>query len=252
MNNPLFSFANQAYTQKDLMTYINKYPSKFRTTEVQEYVDLMFAEFSNQELMKYEEEHLEDKYPEFKYLMQEYHDGILLFELTDKMVWSKAIKDSLGLQEFYEENKMNYLWDDRIEATIYICKNDSRLKELTKILKKRTKKGYTDEDLLSMFNKENNDYLSIEKGTFSKGDNKILDSLKWNTGMTGNLKQNGKPVFVSIHKVLKNQPKSLTEAKGVITSDYQDHLEHQWIEELREKYPVQVNTEVLGRIRKTN
>lgn len=249
LNGHLFSFADLSYRQKDFMSYIKKYPSKFRTTEVKEYIDLMFAEFSGQEIMNFEEKHLEEKYPEFNYLMQEYHDGILLFELTDKMVWSKAIKDSIGLQAFYEENKNNYLWEDRITATIYTCKDESRLKELTKMLKKISKKGYSDEYFLTRFNSEEEQYLQIEKGIYSKGDNTILDSIKWQKGTSGKLIHNGQPVFVIVHKILKDQPKTLNEAKGVITSDYQNHLEQEWIKELKKKYPVQVNSDVMQEIR---
>ncbi len=246
LNNTLFSFAGITYKQNDFMNYIKKYPGKVRTNDVREYIDEMFLQYSNQELMNYEEEHLEDKYPEFKYLMQEYHDGILLFELTDKMVWTKAIKDSVGLQEFYDNNKSKYLWEDRLDATIYTCKNSSRLKELSKMLKKRSKKGYSDEDFLTKFNTEEADYLQIENGLFSKGDHELIDSIKWQKGVTETRQKDGKPVIIVAHKMNRDQPKTLDEAKGVITSDYQNHLEEEWIKELRAKYPVTINYEIVN------
>ncbi len=246
LNRTLFSFADVTYSQSDFMNYIKMYPGKVRTTDVREYIDEMFTQYSNQELVSYEEAHLEEKYPEFKYLMQEYHDGILLFELTDKMVWSKAIKDSAGLQKFYEDHKNNYLWEDRVEATIYTCKNRSRLKELSKMLKKRSRKGYSDEDFLTKFNNKEEDYLQIEKGLFSKGDNGLIDSIKWQKGVTEMMPKNGKPVMIVVHKVIRNQPKTLDEAKGLITSDYQSYLEQEWIRELRAKYPVSINQEVVN------
>ena len=249
LHDPLFSFAEIRYSQKDFMDFIKKYPSKVRTNDIHEYVDKMFSDYSSQELLEYEESQLENKYPEFRYLMQEYHDGILLFELTDKMVWSKAIKDSVGLQDFYELNMEKYLWEDRVDASIYTCEDESQLKAFLKMLGKRSKKGYKDEDFLDHFNNEGDPYLQIEKGIFSKGDNAIIDSIKWQKGTKKDIRHGGKPVIVIIHEVIRNQPKALNEAKGIITSDYQNHLDKEWIKELRSKYPVLINSEVLNKIK---
>ncbi len=249
LNGPLFSFAGIPYNQNDFMDYIRKYPGKVRTLDIREYINEMFIQYSNQELMSYEEAHLEEKYPEFKYLMQEYHDGILLFELMDKMVWSKAVLDSVGLQEFYKNNKSNYLWEDRVNASIYTCENRSMLKELSNMLKKRSRKGYRDEDFLAKFNHEDKHYLQIEHGLFSKGDHEIIDSIKWQKGITDIIEKNGQPVIVVVHEIIRNQPKTLDEAKGVITSDYQNYLEKEWIRELRAKYPVTINHEIVNALK---
>ncbi|UCG26723.1 MAG: peptidylprolyl isomerase, partial [Bacteroidales bacterium] len=163
----LFSFADKTYTRQDFIGFIRKNPGKVRTNDIHEYIDLMFMEFTDQELISYEDGRLEEKYPEFRYLLQEYHDGILLFELTDKIVWSKAVKDSAGLTEFYEKNKNKYLWDDRMDATIYRLADNSQLKEFRKILKKINSRGYSNEELTDMFNSGREDpYLTIESGQF--------------------------------------------------------------------------------------
>jgi peptidyl-prolyl cis-trans isomerase SurA len=249
LNEPLFSFAGITYNQGDFMKYIMKYPGKVRTPDVREYIDKMFAQYSSQELMNYEEAHLEEKYPEFKYIMQEYHDGILLFELMDKMVWSKAMKDTVGLQEFFNENRSNYLWEDRVHASIYTCKDKSRLKEFSRMLKMRSRKGYGDEDFLAKFNVGDEEYLQIENGIFSKGDHEVIDSIKWQKGTSDSMQKDGHPVVVIVHEVIRNQPKTLDEAKGVITSDYQNFLEEEWIKELRAKYPVTIDRDVLNTIK---
>ena len=63
---------------------------------------MLFREFSNDQVMDYEESRLPEKYPEFRYIYQEYHDGILLFDIMDQQVWSKAVSDTLGLEAFHE------------------------------------------------------------------------------------------------------------------------------------------------------
>src|SRR5438128_8871685 len=95
----------------------------------------MYNEWVNESALAYEEKMLDVNYPDFKSLMQEYRDGILLFELTDKKVWSKAVKDTVGLKEFYEKNKSNYMWPDRLDATIYTCANAEVAKETRRLMK---------------------------------------------------------------------------------------------------------------------
>ncbi|MCK4464460.1 MAG: peptidylprolyl isomerase [Bacteroidales bacterium] len=247
---PLFSFANQVYNQNDFFNFIQKFVSSKEYHSVKEFVDQLFNKFTGGKILDYENSQLEKKYPEFRYLMKEYHDGILLFELTDKLVWSKAVWDTVGLRNFYKENKNNYMWGKRVETTIYTCQNDSRTKELAKMLKKRRKKGYTETYLLNHFNTgSEKKYLSIENGVFAKGDRGIIDSIDWKKGITPVFEYGGKPTIAIINRVIKPQPKTLEEARGIITSDYQDFLDKQWIRELREKYKVNINKELLSKIK---
>jgi len=83
-----------------------------------------YKEFVDESVINFEDANLESKYPEFRNLLKEYRDGILLFDLTDQKVWSKAVKDTSGLKAFYEKNKNNYLWDERAEVTTYKCANE--------------------------------------------------------------------------------------------------------------------------------
>lgn len=247
---PLFSFANQVYNQNDFFNFIQKFVASKEYHSVKEFVDQLFNNFTGGKILDYENSQLEKKYPEFRYLMKEYHDGILLFELTDKMVWSKAVSDTVGLRDFYEENKNNYMWEKRVEATIYTCHNDSRTKELAKMLKNRRKKDYTETYLINHFNTGSKEkYLSIENGIFAEGDRGIIDSIDWDKGITTVFEYNEKPTIVIISRVIKPQPKTLEEARGIITSDYQNSLDKQWIRELREKYKVNINKGLLAKIK---
>ena len=177
--------------------------------------------------------------------MNEYHDGILLFDLTDKKVWSKAIKDTTGLQNFYEQNKNNYLWDDRVDATIYTYDDP----KITKTLKKYVKKGLSFDQILPKFNHDTIVSLSAERKKFLKGENAMVDSLNWVKGFyTGMTDDKGKLLAIDIKQVVSKEPKQLSEAKGIITADYQNYLEQEWIKELRKKYPFTVNKDVLKSI----
>ena len=116
MNKVLFKIGNMNFRQKDLANYIASKQRKRDKENIKAFVNQQYKEYVNETLTKWENAHLEQKYPEFKALISEYRDGILLFDLTDQKVWSKAVKDTTGLKLFYEKNKNNYMWDSRVEC----------------------------------------------------------------------------------------------------------------------------------------
>ena len=176
--------------------------------------------------------------------MGEYRDGILLFELTDKKVWSKAVKDTTGLKEFYEKNKTNYMWGDRLDATVYTCANA----EIAKEVRKQMKKIDDVDTLLAKINKSSQLNLQVKSAKFAKNDNEIIDKIEWKTGLTKDIPKDNQVVFVDVKQVLPAQPKSLDESKGLVTADYQNALEKEWIQTLRAKYPVQIKQDVVDSI----
>jgi peptidyl-prolyl cis-trans isomerase SurA len=242
---PMFTLAGKTYTQEQFTQYLQKHQSKRQKTDVKEVVNALYRQWVDETIIAYEETQLEKKYPEFKALMQEYRDGILLFELTDKKVWSKAVKDTVGLKAFYEKNKENYKWDERADATIYTAADEKIAKEARKMLSKNK----TEKQVLEALNKTSQLNLQAESKVFSKGENSMVDA-SWNPGISADKKlENGKISFVVVHKLLKPEVKTFTEAKGLVTADYQNHLEKEWLEELRKKYKVDVRKEVLSSIK---
>jgi len=236
------------YTQQDFAKYLSTHLS-FKAKEKEDsatYLNKIYKDFVQQSVIDYEDGKLEKKYPEFKSLMKEYRDGILLFQLTDDKVWSKAVKDTTGLKEFYEKNKQNYMWDDRLDATIYSCTNANVAKATRKLMKKG---NLTDDEILKEINKNSQLDLKIETSKYLKKDNSLIDSIPWVAGITKNTKRGNYIVFVKVNQFLPKQPKTLAEARGVITADYQTYLEKNWIIELKKKYPVEVNKDVFSTIK---
>jgi peptidyl-prolyl cis-trans isomerase SurA len=248
----MFTLNGKTYTQADFAKYIETHqtkrqkPADKKTTDaVNELFTAMYKQWVDDSVIAYEESRLEEKYPDFKALMQEYRDGILLFELTDKKVWSKAVKDTVGLKEFYEKNKGNYMWEERADVSIYTAANDKIAKEVRKMLAKNK----SEKQILEAINKSSQLNLQVESRVFQKGENSTVDA-NWNPGISQDIKQdNGKVAIVVVHKLLKPEPKSFNEAKGLVTADYQAYLEKEWLETLRKKYPVTVDRNVLGTIK---
>lgn len=245
-NKPLFTLtdkvAAKTYTQQDFAKYVSTHQSKHSNSSPQMIGHELYNSFVTESLLAYEESRLDTKYVDFSNLMKEYRDGILLFDLTDQMVWSKAVKDTTGLKEFQEKNKNNYMWGPRAVATIYTFSNDNVAADFHKQLKKGRK---SIETIIEDTNKIAPNSITIKEGKFVKGDNEYVDKAPWAKGFGNDLKKDDKIILVEIKDVLPPQPKTLDEAKGLITADYQSYLEKSWIQELRSKYPVKVNEEVL-------
>lgn len=237
----LFSIGDKTYTQADFVIYLESKQKKKRADPAQVVFDQYYELFEEEMLMAYEESQLERKYPDFKNLMREYRDGILLFDLTDKKVWSRAVKDTTGLTEFYEGVKGKYMYPERVRVITYNV-SDPKLAE--KVQKYAAKKGA--EATLAKYNKKGETIVTTTEGVFEKGQNLYADELDWKPGF-GTVKStpDGKSRFVQVVETVAPAPKPLQEVKGFVVSEYQDYLEKQWIEDLQTRYPVVIYNSVL-------
>jgi len=166
-------------------------------------IDDMYIDFVNKQLLAYEESELEKKYPEYKALLNEYREGILLFDLTNKKVWEKAVEDTIGLQDFFEANKSNYTWDERVDATVYSCIDLSTAKKVKRYIYKKHRGTITDAEILEKINTSAALTLQIKSKKFAEGDNKHVDSLEWKIGVARDIVLNdGSYILVDIHEVL--------------------------------------------------
>lgn len=240
---------SKKYTQQDLVKFLMDQMRRIRPQSMNVIQDQLWKQFEETSLLDFEDANLENKYPEFKALVKEYRDGILLFELMNQKVWTKAVTDTAGLQEYYEGHKNNFLWDKRVEASIYTCADQSIAEKVYKVAQKRGKKNISDQAILDKFNKDSQLALKIESGKFLKGENDIIDKIQWKPGVTPMETQDGKVLFVEVKRVIESEPKALDEARGMVTSQYQNYLEEAWIKELRSNYKVNINREVLSQLK---
>jgi len=158
-----YSNKSQKYTQQDFADYVKKNTRQQKEENIREIINKFFDQWIEEQCLAFEEGILELKYPEFKALMQEYRDGILLFELMDDKVWSKAVKDTSGLEAFYNLNKDNFMWEKRLDASIFTCANEDIAMETRKWAKKQEKKGWSDKYILDNQNAESQLNLKIRQ-----------------------------------------------------------------------------------------
>ena len=263
-NEVLFILNRQKYTQSDFALYIERNKTPIDQTKIISIINQMYQDWVEKICINLEDSFLEDKYPQFAALMQEYRDGILLFELMDQKGWGKAVKDSIGLKQYYELTKDSYKWSERVEATVFTCLNQDVANRVRNLLSSKSNvsllsseelsllslgKGehsLSIEDLQTVLNYENPLNLQIESAKFSKGDNEHIDANFYESGLTKNEVNEGVVLFADIYDLLDPTIKTLEEAKGQVISNYQDYLEASWIKELELRYPTTINKEVLN------
>ncbi len=237
---------------KDFADFLANDQSRVAPMSLRTFVDEKFKTFVDQSLWNYEDRQLENKYPDFAHIVQEYHDGILLFDLTDKLVWSQAVKDTAGLEKYYSQHASEYKWPERAEAYTVIVKDSSKLAKALKLTsKKARKKDFNQEYLRSHLCPEDTLTKCVELiyGKYEKGENEEVDKTNWKPGLGKPFKKEGEDAFVFIISKLKPSVKKLDETRGQVTADYQKFLEDNWISDLRDKYEVKVNEDVLKKIK---
>ena len=186
---------------------------------------------------------------ETKYLIQEYHDGLLLYEISNREVWDKGAKDEAGLAAYFKAHKKDYAWEEpRFKGMVYHVKDKADVKAVKNCVKKLPFDQWA-EVLRSTFNPDSVIRIRVEKGLFKQGDNPLVDKeiFKQNTTVTP---VEGYPIDAVFGKVLKKGPEDYTDVRGQVTADYQDMLEKNWVTDLRRRYPVTVNQDVLKTVNK--
>ncbi len=328
----LFSIDGHPYYAKTVIQDIEKKQKRKVSGDPKNYMNELVDDFIEKSLMDYEEKLLLDTNREFRMLINEYYEGILLFEIMNQKVWEKAVKDTLGLHDFFLKNRQSYYWEERADAVIISTTDENLYEDIKESVDSESYNLYNIaidpnqeiellkntalDSMVNLFKKYNNSTISISTGKesstsktyknliqylsdhnlpetsifetilddqeikiqlelnskskksleflynkestlplqviddlFEKGDNQLIDSLDWEKGMHEVVANDNYNVIL-IREILKRQPKELKDIKGSVISDYQDYLEIEWLEELKEKYTVAINKPTFERIKK--
>ncbi|MBQ4390955.1 MAG: peptidylprolyl isomerase [Paludibacteraceae bacterium] len=198
------------------------------------------AEMTDAEVKEYADAHLEDKYPDLKNLVREYHDGILLFEVSLKEVWDKASQDKEGLQRYFNEHRSEYTWDKpKYKGYFVQCKTKAAARAAKSIIKNCM---YNEPDsIASLLDKRLNldsvTYVKYKHGLWEQGQNKAIDKYAFGDKKSEFAPSEELPYVFVVGKKLKN-PEDYTDERAKVTTAYQDELEKKWVEELRRKHTV--------------
>ncbi|MBJ6108964.1 peptidylprolyl isomerase [Hymenobacter sp. BT523] len=336
-NSALFTIKGKPYTVKDFLTYAQQNQRPRTGAQPSFAMQQLYDQYVEQSLTDFEKNSLETKYEDYRMLVKEYRDGILLFQLMDEKVWSKAIEDTVGLKKYFAENQAKYQWDQRVQGSVVSAATPALLSRVQKELKggrfpvtrnvpktaafrpnsavfsktgalalqevakrmlqdtlarvtltgrvkkgekaslaaaradsaarylrtrggvparrigKAVQKATADSQVQialttanpaaieAEMNEQNPLSVQISQRIFQKGDNKVMDELMSKGPGTYNVQKDGRYYAVTIDKTLPAGPKTLAEARGQATSDYQTYLEKEWIAQMRAARPVKVN-----------
>ncbi len=235
----LFRLGDTNFKVDDFAGHVERSQRAYRDQDISAKVDRLYAQYVEDNTVEYA---LGKKDEAFRRLLQEYRDGILLFELTEEKVWQQAMRDTVGLQQFYAQHTGDYMWENRKDAVIYTIQDA----KIAKKVRKSLSGGASEEEIKAKYNTDDSQtVVRTERGLFLPGQNSFVDEAGQNTGLSANLSnESGNVVIVQVLELVQPKPKSLDEAKGYVISDYQEYLEDRWVEELRAKYPVVVHQQV--------
>ena len=248
-NKTLFKLQKKEYKVADFIEYIEEHekPQPFMSSG--SYAYQLYDEFVKDSVFAYEDEHLEEKYPDFKLLVQEYHDGILLFDLMDKQVWKKAEIDTAGIKRYYDEHKDEYMWGKRVKTILITVNNDESLARAEELINM----DITVDSIKSVVKAEGLKGVKVKSPFFQQGDDVDIDETVWKAGTVRVIPStvDNTTKLIKILEVRKPEPKTYKETRGIIISAYQTKLEEDWVNELENKYPVVVNEKILNKVRKS-
>ena len=242
-DNPvLFSFNKITFHRNDFADYLQNINARGSKGDLKVFINQAYKTYIKEQLLAYEEAQLESKYPDFRALMNEYHDGVLLYEIMNDKVWNKAIKDTTGLKEFFENNRADFMWGDRIDAEVYECDSQEIAEKVAKLLNNDT---VTSSHIMSKINEKSALNVNVKSNKFEIDNTPFLSKKQFSLGVNPIYTHEGKHYVVKVTELIPASNKELTETKGAVTAAYQQHLEASWLKELAERHPIIVNSEVL-------
>lgn len=242
----LFTINDRDISGTDFLKYIatqQKAGSGVRS--VGKMVESFYTKYVDDQLNQYYTDHLETEFPEFAAVMEEYRDGLLLFDLMEKEIWEKSKTDTTGLKNFYDTRKMNYQWKNRVDVIIASSTNEKTIKEAQKMLKK----GSTPDQIKEKLNVKGKVDVMTNVGTFEEGNDALPKGIKFETGVS-EITKDGEYYFVTkVNKVMPAGVKTLEECKGKCINDYQQYLEQRWVDDLKGEFTVKTNKDVFERVK---
>jgi peptidyl-prolyl cis-trans isomerase SurA len=247
----VFSFADVKITTSEFLRKASDLASQISTDNPKEFIDTIIENYSYEQLISYEDSRLEEKYPEFRYLVNEFHDGMLLFEISDSIVWSRAEKDSTELMNYFESRQEEFTIPESATGIIYSIALESGKKSIRK-LTRAIRRGESDQDVIEAVNRfavaGTDTLITTTMGTWQKGDNSIVENVKWSKGYHQFTDDNFHYLIWFSH-FNEETVIPFEEAREKITGDYTELLGERWMEQLRSKYNVTVNRNLLNSIR---
>lgn len=244
---PLFKIQEKPINATTFLEYVDKrQKNPIELKPINKAVDKLYEDFVDEQLNVYYNDDLEKEFPEFADVMEEYRDGLLLFDLMEKEIWEKSKTDTLGLENFYKSHEQNYKWKKRYDVLIASSTNPEFAKKARKMLEQGKSADFIKEKL----NTKESVNIMISEGVYEEGNDVLPKNILSQPGVT-ETSQKGDYYFVAkVNKVIPEGSKKLEECKGKAINDYQQYLEENWVTALKKEFSIKVNQDVFEKVKK--
>ncbi len=237
----IIAIENTAKDYTDFAKYIEARQKRLNPQATKNVIlENWLTDFKNGFLIEYHKKNLAKTNPEYANIIEEYRNGLLLFDLMEKNVWKAAKKDSIALKKYYKKHKETYIAPKQIEAIVATANSKKTAKTLRKALKK-------EEDVKKLI--EAYSSVIFKEGSFQEKSPVLPKGFKAKKGVSKIYTKNGNYVVVKVKSIIPAQQESFEDAKGQVISAYQNKLEKEFLEGLRRKHSVKVNQEVFKNLK---
>jgi peptidyl-prolyl cis-trans isomerase SurA len=243
----VFTIKNKVYNYTDFGNHLMSAQKSYvmKTVALKDIVEKEYDVFLEASIINYHEENLEFENEEFGYILKEYRDGLLLFDLMEKQVWNAAINDSIGLQNYYEAHKNNYVWEDRVDAVVVTAAKEADISKVIALLKNQV----NIDEINAQLNATEEQKVIITKGTMEANHQALPKDFEFKEGVSKIYNYNDAYHVINVLEFLPKSIKAFEEAKGKVVSDYQNFIEENWLKTLNGRYKVEVSENVLAKVK---
>lgn len=246
----LFSIKESKLTYGDFMKYTEKrqtqdfkpYPSK------EEKINTFFNEFIDAKIMDYYDEHLERDNADFAFIYNEFKEGILLFNLMEKNIWEKAKQDTVALKTYYEQHQDQYQWKRRLDIVL----TQNTTEEVAQKVAKLLKKGISTDSIKSTFNNDGRTKVLMSEGIVEETYNRFPENFEIKEGVSKIYKSPSDSFYkvIDVKEIIEPTGKTFKEALGTVMNDYQQVLEKEWKDNLRNGHEISIDKRTLRKVKK--
>jgi peptidyl-prolyl cis-trans isomerase SurA len=209
-------------------------------------VDMLYDNFLNEQLSNYYDGNLEKEFPEFANVMEEYRDGLLLFDLMEKEIWERSKTDTVGLKAFYETQKNQHIWKKRMDVIVCSSTKMEVIKKAQALLKKQG----TIQSIKDKLNTKDVVEVMVNSGVYEEGSDALPKNTQFKVGVSDIYKDGDYYFVTKVQKLIPDGLKTFDECKGKVINDYQQYLEQNWVNDLKQEFTIKVNQDVFQKVKK--
>lgn len=242
----LFSIENRTISGEQFLNYIkSQQKSGTKLKPISKALDVLYEKFKDDQLNQYYNDNLEVEFPEFASVVEEYRDGLLLFDLMEREIWQRAKTDTIGLKKFYDDQKNKPRWKTRLDIAVLSSTKQEVMKKVLTMLKK----GIDYKTIKEKLNTNNVVNVMVTEGVNEVGSSIMPKATKQEVGLSDIFKEGDYYYITKVNKVIPEGDKTLDECRGKMVNDYQQYLEQNWVDELKKEFSVKVNQDVFEKIK---